>query len=224
MTPLPLALAPSPSQVEALRPFVEGRRCVVVGSAPLRTSVADIDAGDITVAVNGGIASLTGRRADVWVLNSKAQDRPGSPDLKRMHGLMLDQAKTAQTGHLLLLRGPKVASEPETLETLRIRGASWQTWSVLDKPTKLWLEVECCGRTDKPCSSGILTVASVLWCGAAAVRLVGFSFAPGYHYLPTTPAPRWWRDHVEADRRALRVLRGTYGARLSGTLVEAVAA
>lgn len=221
-----LPTVPLRAQVEALRPYVRGRMCVVVGSAPLQTPSAVVEPNECRIAVNGGIASLPSRTADVWVLNSKAQDRPGSPDLHAMHKLMLEQARNAATDHLLLLRGPKVASEDETRKALFQRGATWNSWSVLDKPTKRWMEGETCGRVDdaQPCSSGILAVACVLWCEAASVRLVGFSFKPGYHYLPKVRPHGWWRNHIAADTHAIKVLRACYGARLSGALVEQVAA
>jgi hypothetical protein len=62
---------------------------------------------------------------------------------------------------------------------------------VLDKTTKRWIEGELCDRRDdkKPCSSGVLAVAMALYAGAAAVRLVGFSFSPGYHYLKPKARP-----------------------------------
>lgn len=222
-----LPRVPLRAQVEALRPYVAGRACVVVGSAPLATPAAVVGPNEIRIAVNGAIASLPDRRADVWVLNSKAQDRPGSPDLHKMHKIMLEQARSASTDHLLLLRGPKVASEDETRKALFQRGATWNSWSLLDKPTKAWMEAETCGRVDdlRPCSSGILAVACVLWCDAASVRLVGFSFKPGYHYLPKdTRPPGWWRNHVPADKQAIAALRARYGPRLTGALVEGVAA
>lgn len=216
MTAIPLATAPDISQVERVRPILDGRACVVIGSAPLSTPTAIVQPDEVRIAVNGGIASLPDRRSDVWVLNSKAQDRPGSPQLHEMHRLMLEQARDSATDHLLLLRGPKVASESETLHALTIRDAQWQTWSILDKPTKRWLEGELCGRVDDkaPCSSGVLAIAIALYCGAASVRLVGFSFTPGYHYLPKARPQSWWRNHVAADKCALRLLRQRYPGRL----------
>jgi hypothetical protein len=117
-------------------------------------------------------------------------------------------------------------SEAWTLARLDKLGCRYGSWSVLDKLTKRWMEGEICGRTDDkaPCSSGILTAAIALWCGAASVRLVGFSFTAGYHYLPGQSAPPWWRNHVDADRRAIQALRQRYGVRLTGDLVQAVAA
>lgn len=218
---IPLATAPVREHIETLRARLMDRACVIVGSAPLRTKTAEILPGELRIAVNGSLSSLPEKQADLWVLNSKAQDRPGSPTLHEMHRLMLVQATGGVTDHLLLLRGPKVASEQETLEALRQREARWQTWSVLDKPTKRWFEGEVCARVDEkaPCSAGILATAIALWCGAASVRLIGFSLKPGYHYLPKVQPQRWWRNHVEADQRAMRALVTRYPGRVSGAMV-----
>ena len=222
---IPIARTADVAQIERIRPLVEGRHCVVVGSAPLPTRLADIAADEIAIAVNGAISSLPGP-ADLWVLNSKQQDRPGDPRLTPLHKTMLEQGRGRTAEHLLLLRGPKVASERGTRTTLDALGMRYRSWSVLDKVTKRWVEGEQCGRVldARPCSSGLLTVALTLWCGAARVRLLGFSFTPGYHYVSKAQAPAWWRDHVEADRRALKALRARYGVRLEGDLVVAVAA
>ena len=121
-----------------------------------------------------------------------------------------------------MLRGPDKATEQDTLAALTRLACTVEAWSVLDKPTKQWLEHTLCGRPgDKePCSSGILATAIALWCGAASVRLVGFSFTPGYHYLPKERPQAWWRNHIAADRRALQTLRGRYGAQLSGAILK----
>lgn len=221
---LPLAMNPDPLQVERMRGLLEGRACVVVGSAPLKTQFADVSETEVVVAVNGGISSVA-RAVDLWVVASRRQDRPGSGQIKPLHKTMLHQAKGRTVGHVLLLRGPKEATEKDTLAMLQILACRYGTWSVLDKPTKRWLESEICARTEKePCSSGILATAIALWCGAAAVRLVGFSLKPGYHYLPNERGQSWWRNHVPADRRALRALQARYGAQLSGAILEKVAA
>lgn len=226
MTPtIPIAKQPDVTQIEYLSTFVADRRCVVIGSAPLATRYAAIEAYERTIPVNGGISSVGGA-VDLWVVNSKAQDAPGAL-IRPLHKQMLEQGKGRNVGHLALLRGPKVASEQLTLKALASIKCRHETWSVLDKTTKRFIEGELCGRTDdkKPCSSGVLTVAMALYAGAASVRLVGFSFAPGYNYLPKEKPQRWWRDHVDADKRALQALCARYGNRLSGDLVrEAVAA
>jgi len=226
MKPLiPLATVADPTQVERVRALLEGRACVIVGSAPLRTPLADVSSTECAIAVNGGISSLP-RPADVWVVGSKQQDKPGDPNLRPLHQTMLEQARGRSVNHLLLLRGPKIASECYTLAALERLHFTAATWSVLDKPTKRWLEGELCARTDdkQPCSSGVLAAAVALWCGAASVRLVGFSFMPGYHYLPNERGASWWRNHVAADKRALAVLMARYPGGLSGALVQEVAA
>lgn len=224
---IPLAKVADPTQVGRVRDLLEGRACVVVGSAPLKTPVAEVAETEVAIAVNGGISSLP-RAADLWVVASRPQDRPGHGQIKPLHKTMLHQAKGRTAGHVLFLRGPKDASEQDTLAMLLQLGCRHHTWSVLDKPTKRWLEGELCARSsDKhPCSSGLLATAIALWCGAASVRMVGFSLTPGYHYISSSKQPpqRWWRNHVEADRRALQALQARYGTQLSGAILKQVAA
>lgn len=225
MTPIPLATVADPLQVARVRELIEGRACVVVGSAPLPSRVADVAETDIAIAVNGGISSVP-RAVDLWVVASRPQDRPGNGQIKPLHKTMLHQAKGRTAGHVLFLRGPKHASEGDTLKALAQLGCHVGSWSTCDKPTKQWLENELCARPkDKePCSSGILATAIALWCGAASVRMVGFSFTPGYHYLPKERGASWWRNHVKADQRALRALQARYGSTLSGAILDQVAA
>jgi hypothetical protein len=225
---LPIATVADLTQVERVRDLIADRACVVVGSAPLPTPTADVADSDVVIAVNGGISSVA-RAVDLWVVSSRPQDRPGSALIKPLHRTMLHQAKGRTVGHVLMLRGPKAkdASEKDTLAHLDLIGCRYNTWSVLDKPTKLDLETRLCDRHAKePCSSGILATAIALDCGAVSVRMVGFSLAPGYQYIrdPKMPPQRWWRNHVDADRRAIRALHARYGARLSGSLIEQVAA
>jgi hypothetical protein len=200
---------------------------VVVGSAPLKAKAADVRDDEMVIAVNGGISSVP-RPVDLWVVASRSQDKPGSGRIKPLHKTMLHQAKGRTAAHVLFLRGPKEASEGDTLAALKQLGVQYHQWSVLDKPTKRWMERELCGRVgDKPtdiCSSGILATAMALWCDATSVRMVGFSFAPGYQYIKDQRPQNWWRNHVASDRRALQALRARYGAVLSGSILEAVAA
>ncbi len=224
MKPLiPLALLADPAQVDALRPFVANRNCVVIGSAPLATRHAEIQPHELTIPVNGGISSLKGP-ADVWAVNSKQQDA-STALMRPLHRTMLEQGSNRSVQHILLLRGPKVASERSTLEMLKSWRCAYQSWSVLDKPTKRWIEGELCARADdkKPCSGGILATALALWCGASSVRLVGFSFTPGYHYIKNDHPQTWWRDHVAADKRALAALQQRYPGLVSTPMLHAVA-
>ena len=220
---IPLATSADPQQVMRLHETVTGRACVVVGSAPLPTPAADVSDEEIVIAVNGGISSVL--RVDVWVVASRSQDKPGHAQIKPLHKTMLQQATARTVGHVILLRGPKDASEGATLAALQQLSVRYSSWSVLDKPTKLWLETLLCARkADKPCSSGILATAAALWCGASAVRLVGFSFTPGYHYISKQRPAAWWRNHIPADQRALRALQARYGSALSGAILQQVAA
>jgi hypothetical protein len=97
MTPnIPIPKQPDVTQIERLRPLVADRRCVVIGSAPLRTRLVEICADELTIPVNGGISSLA-NPADVWVVNSKAQDAPGAI-IRPLHKQMLEQAAIAAGG------------------------------------------------------------------------------------------------------------------------------
>lgn len=221
---IPLAKVADEAQLMAVKPYLHARSCVLVGAAPL-TAPIDVTPDDVVVPINGAISSAP--RADVWFVGSKADDTTKHRAFMRpMHRLMLHQATGRRVTHAVFLRGPKVASEQGTLELLRRLPCQVDAWSVLDKPTKRWIEAQLCARqADKePCSSGVLAAACALWCGASSVRLVGFSLLPGYHYIKEPRPPTWWRDHVRADARALAALRQRYGAVLSGDIVESVAA
>lgn len=188
---LPIPKHADLAQVERIRPLVEGRACVVVGSAPLPTPTVEVDVCDVVIAVNGGISSLQMERiADLWVLNSKLQDRPGERDVKPMHRHMIRQGAGRACEHLLMLRGPVVQSESFTLATLAKLGATVNTWSVLDKVTKLAFETEHCGRVHpkRPCSAGLLTVAMALVLGAESVRMVGDLAEAGLSLPPARTA------------------------------------
>jgi hypothetical protein len=216
---IPVATEADRRQLDALIPLLNGRACVVVGSAPRKTPVVDLFDGEVSIAVNGGISSLTGE-VDLWVVGSKPYDVSETSGHRQRHRDMLDQCRKRVVKRALFLRQPKAASEPLTLERLQARDCVVRQYSCLDKPTKRWLEGEYCGRKDdkQPCSSGVLAAAIALWCGAASVRLEGFSLKPGYHYLPKVRPEAWWRNHIDADRRALRLLRQRFHSRIMGDI------
>lgn len=219
---VPLARVPDLAQIERVRPLLEGRSVAIVGSAPLSTTLAPLAGDEIAVPVNGGISSTDGV-VPLWVVGSKLKDLP-TASTTPLHAQMLAQAQGRAVDHVLLLRGPKIATEAATLAVFSRLGCSYQSWSVLDKPTKRWIEGELCGRRDdkQPCSSGILAAAIACWCGAARVRLVGFSLKPGYHYIKHEQPQNWWRDHVQADRRAIKALKADYA--IWGDIVASVLA
>jgi hypothetical protein len=218
---IPLAVVADVGQLEALRPVLDGRPCVIVGSAPLKTAKAETRDGECVVAINGAASSV--EKADLWALNSKLQDAEGKDwPMRPLHRTMLMQGKGRSVGHVVLLRGPKYATEDATLGWLDRAGCAWASWSVIDKPTKLWFEQKHCGRKGEgePCSAGIFIAALAFWLGAASVRLLGFSFRPGYHYMKGATH----RGHVEADKRALKILRRQLGDRLDLSSVPELAA
>ena len=113
MTPIPLSKVADPSQVEVLRPRLEGRSCVVVGSAPLSSRYADVQPYETVIAVNGGIGSVPAV-TDLWVIGSKPYDDQGAHP-RELHRRMLDQCKGKSVTHALFLRQPKIATEALTL-------------------------------------------------------------------------------------------------------------
>jgi hypothetical protein len=216
---LPLTTTPDQTQLEAFGAIVRNRRCVVVGSAPLPTKHARTDPGEVVICVNGAISSVAGV-PDIWVLNSK-------PSAASLHLTMCRQGANRAVKHIAFLRSPIRPTEDESLTRLRKMGASCESWSVIDKPVKRWIEQTICDRRDHSpgvntaCSAGIFTVALALWSGASRVRLAGFSWSAGYHYLPKLQVIR---GHVDADQRALRVLLDRYPGLLLGAIVPQAAA
>jgi len=216
----PIPTHPVPSQLERLRPFIEGRDCLVVGSAPLPTEHAQDRPGEVVIAVNGGISSCAGIPS-VWFVNSKQQDRPGDKNLTPLHKRMMEQATNRRVHHIVLLRGSKVASEEGTFERLDQLCVRRESWSLLDKTTKAHVESILCDRNlgeKRPCSSGLLAVAVAFWCGASNVRMEGFSWSPGHHYKLPQPIQKRWHD--VADKRALKELYQRFGDRLQTTLLK----
>jgi hypothetical protein len=221
---VPLARVPDLAQIERLRPLIDGRAVCIVGSAPMPIRHY-LPADEVLIPVNGGISSTTGI-VPIWIVGSKLQDAPNCPHRTPLHWTMLEQAKGRTVGHVCLLRGPKAATEEATLGAFEKLQTRYRSWSVLDKPTKRSLEGELCARVkdNAPCSSGILAAALACYCGATRVRLVGFSFTPGYHYLGKDQRPQaWWRNHVEADTRALKALV-KHGYPIEGEILRKVAA
>lgn len=208
---IPLTVDPDHDQLAQVASMMNGERCVVVGSAPLRTRMAPVDHGEFVICVNGAISSVVGV-PDLWVLNSK-------PSKAHLHLTMLQQGKGREVRHIAFLRGTIRPTEQDSLRHLRKLGCAWTSWSVIDKPIKRWLEESTCARQPglgTACSAGIFSAALALWSGAANVRLVGLSWIPGYHYLPHTQTIR---GHVVADQRAVQTLLDRHPGRLGGALI-----
>ena len=206
------------AQIGVLIPRIAGRRWVVVGSAPLDRPHARIEVNEQVIAVNGGIGSVPGV-VSIWFVGSKPYDRQPHLQSRWLHREMLEQASGRYVPYAVFLRQPNIASELDTIARLDGIRCTVADYSVLDKPTKRWMEGHVCGRTDDkaPCSSGILAAAVALYCEATSVRLEGFSLKPGYQYLPKKTPQAWWRDHVEADQRAIKALKLKYGDRFDAS-------
>jgi hypothetical protein len=202
----------------ALEARLSGDPVTVLGAAPLSRHDPPFVDGRL-LAVNGGIASVKGN-PDVWVVNSRSsQFEQWGPTRRRLARLMLQQA-AGKTIPLAVF----LAREPEapryTLDILRSQGTTVQAWHMLTQLDRRLLELQSGARDDKNAkdamSAGVTGAAFALLAGAAEVRLLGFSWSPGYAYLPGERIDA--RGHVPADQAALRRLEARYGTRLQHSL------
>ena len=202
-----------PAIIDELRGVLAGRPCLVLGSAPLDVPAIAARAGEVVVAVNGGIASLPGR-IDIWVVNSRAAALEGwTPAKRRLHDLMAATGRGRTVGRLMLLDrfGESDAGDAMAARLLAL-GCRWDTRVFVPRAMRWAYECDLLGPglSEGP-SAGFLTAALCLAAGAAAVRLVGFSWHPGYAYLPREPLGAEARAHVQADQAALATLVVQYG-------------
>lgn len=206
--------------IKLLRYVVHDRPVAVVGSAPLKEKLARRE-GEIVLAVNGGIGSTVGP-VDIWQVNSRSsQFEQWGPGRKRLATLMLKQGAKRDVGLLLF-----IAREQEAPPTTRkILGGQKTTWryeaTILQASERRQLEEATGARTEAmkkdAMSAGLTAACYALYAGAAAVRLVGFSWLPGYEYLPGERIDA--RGHVRADQRALVNLLARYAGRVEHDLV-----
>ena len=202
----------------ALRAALATSPVTVLGAAPLAKGAPLFVDGRV-VAVNGGISSVKGN-PDVWVVNSRSsQFEQWGPSRRRLAHLMLKQG-AGKTIPLAIF----LAREPEaprtTLGILSTYGTRIEQWHMLTQLDRRLLELESGARGDKNAkdamSAGVTATAFALLAEAAAVRLLGFSWNPGYAYLPGERIDA--RGHVPADQAALRRLEARYGTRLQHDL------
>ena len=209
---------PAQRALEALALALAGEPVTVLGAAPLGQHDPVSVEGKL-VAVNGGISSVRGD-PDVWVVNSRSsQFEQWGPSRRRLAHLMLKQGAGKVIPLALFL-----AREPEapktTLGLLRTYGTHVMQWHMLTQLDRRLLEAQSGVRSDKNAkdalSAGITAAAFALLAGAAEVRLLGFSWDPGYAYLPGERIDA--RGHVPADMRGLTLLQTRYGTRLQHSL------
>lgn len=202
--------------------MLAGRRCLVVGSALLKRPLS-VDNGEVVVAVNGGISSIPGV-VDVWLLNSRRQPYESwGPERVALNERMVRQGagRTVRT-----VAWVTVDDEPEDVMVARVRaqGTVYAQGCVIARTARERIETVSGARTPAmrkhALSAGMFAVALCFWSGAAAVRMVGFSWRAGYAYLPGVELPAATRGHIEGDRLALEQLLARYGDRLEQTLNE----
>lgn len=207
--------------VEGIRAVLAGRRCLVVGSAPLGRPLS-VDNGEVVVAVNGGISSVPGV-VDLWMLNSRRQPYESwGPDRVALNERMVHQGagRTVRT-----VAWVTVDDEPEDAMVARLRAqrTEYTQGCVIARTERERIETVSGARTPAmrkhALSAGMFAVALCLWSGAATVRMVGFSWRAGYAYLPGVDLPAATRGHIEGDRLALEQLLARYGDRLEQTFV-----
>lgn len=216
----PVAQRSDPAQrtLEALALALAGEPVTVLGAAPLGKDDPATVEGRL-VAVNGGISSVRGN-PDVWVVNSRSsQFEQWGPSRRRLAHLMLKQgAGKAIPLAVFLAREPEAPKT--TLALLSGYGTHVMAWHMLTQIDRRLLEAQSGVRTDKHAkdalSAGVTAAAFALLAGAAEVRLLGFSWNPGYAYLPGERIDA--RGHVPADMRGLTLLQARYGTRLRHSL------
>jgi hypothetical protein len=209
---------PAQRALEGLALTLAGEPVTVLGAAPLGKDDPLSVEGRL-LAVNGGISSVAGD-PDVWVVNSRSsQFEQWGPSRRRLARLMLKQGAGKRIPFALFL-----AREPEapgyTLDILRSQGTTVERWDMLTQIDRRLLEHQSGVRDDENAkgalSAGVTAAAFALLAGAAEVRLLGFSWAPGYAYLPGERIDA--RGHVPADMRGLKLLQARYGTRLQHSL------
>lgn len=215
---------------ERLQRTFEGRRVVVLGSAPLereffqfRPSVTnDPDDGELLVAVNGGISSAAAPiHVDVWFLNSRSSAfQSWGPNRIALTNLMIRQGAGRDVG-LVVFYAREEEAPIVTRRILEKQGTQWREDLALSETERHALETISGARTSEltrhALSAGMASAAIALMAGAAHVRLIGFSWQAGYHYSPADARVRD-RGHVYGDQVALRQLSARYGTRLEHSL------
>lgn len=201
-----------------IQALLDGRPCLVLGSAPL-TAEPRLGRGERLVVVNGAVSS-TRRRPDVWVVNSRTDPYPSwGPERIALNDTMLAQAagRALDTVAFLIRED---GADAVTRHRLDAQGTRYAHTVAISKSEREWIERYVGARTaateraKEALSAGLFAVALALWAGAGPVRMEGFSWRAGYHYLPDRALPDDMRAHRGGDRIALRALTARYRTRL----------
>lgn len=198
---------------DLLRKLFDGRRCLVLGSAPDATS-PDLSRIEATVCINGSgwTAKRIGiERPDFTVISSRVT----RPD----HGVRTATMSILQgleTRHLMLI---DVSEEMEVarrkLDDAGIRYAQFMSVDPLERAA---IVGEVCGvelgwgDSQERISNGVFTITLPMWAGASEVVIAGFSVEGGHSYIDAKTK----RGHLKADMEFFR-LAPTLACRVTTT-------
>lgn len=211
--------------MEALRDIwqeaLQGRPCVVVGSAPGPVSVAS---GEAVVVVNGAISSVSGV-PDLWFLSGRSRPVNWGSDRVRWNQVMVSQGTNRHVRCIVwreILAGGvqamtrRLAEQGTTFDRDVGLSLDWRrTLETTTFPERAHYAGQG-GPRPLGLSMGLLAVVMAVWAGAPRVRMAGFSWRAGYAYL-TTGGPIV-RGHLQADEDGLARLVVRYGDRIQHTL------
>lgn len=215
--------APPVVGLDLLKTLFTGRNVLVLGSAPLAAPVKPAR-HELVVCINGSVSSLPNRAPDLWLVNSriKPMDQWGH-ERRFLHKTMMAQAAGRHVRVVGFMTRMHQA-EHYTAAWMAEQGTTFDQALVIDRHQRESIEVHAGIRTiamrRDACSAGLFGVIVALWAGAWHVRMDGFSFKKGYHYLPGHTLPENCRAHVQGDRLALREMAQRYTGRVDGALLH----
>ena len=201
--------------LDALVDVVAGRPVLVAGSAPLDAPLAPSPA-TVRWGVNGGISSLPEGSVDVWNVNA----RDFAPHAKeQLHAAMIAQGKGRHV-RLAVLNVREESSVETFLKRAKANNVTIDAWLAYNTLERDRLLVLTGGLTQDMSrhapSAGMLSAALACFCGGRPVTLAGFSWKPGYQYLPGVKVHA--RGHVSIDKMVLGNLLRRYPGALEHTL------
>ena len=174
-----------------------GKRCIVVGSAP-GACLPKQQSGDVVMGANGGaaIARKSGRDVDIFCtvasLFFDGISRKDRATLKSLGGV------SSRVAYVHVQR-----QEPSP--DLSNFGIAVQNSHYLTKKQKLQIIESACGLPLRV-STGIFAVCLAVASKAACVEVAGFSFSDGHEGMPWDNARR---DHIAEDDACLRGIQIT---------------
>lgn len=198
---------------------LENRKVVVIGSAPLSANPA-VAGDEVIIAVNGGISSYP--HCDIWVVNARGTMQEWGPQMRALSLRMLAQGADRAIQVALLLTKGDNALELTLARLKKQRTRCTLGYREIPNDMRRSIEAQAGGRdltmAKHALSAGLFAVCYAFWAGAARVRMVGFSWEPGYAYAPDTQIKV--RGHSAGDKQALVRLQQKYGERLVTSLLK----